>query len=166
MAAQAVVHPDGECGIRLLHGGCPASLCRPYDPTRPVVCFDELPYQLVDDSRPRCHANRGCRCATITNTCAGACNLFGCFEPLVGRRQITVTAQRTKRDFAEAMRMLVDGWYPEADGDSGRAGQPEHAYGRGALRSVRARRGAADPGTNGVALHAEAWQLAQSDGDW
>jgi hypothetical protein len=44
----------------------------------------------------------------------GGCNLFGCFEPLAGRRQITVTSQRTKRDFAEAMRVLVDEWYPQA----------------------------------------------------
>jgi hypothetical protein len=83
-----------------------------YDPARPVVCFDELPYQLVDDSRPPLpRAGVPVRDEYVRR---GTCNLFGCFEPLVGRRQITVTSQRTKEDFAEAMRVLVDEWYPEA----------------------------------------------------
>ena len=87
----------------------------PYDPARPVVCFDELPYQLVDDSRPPLPRAPGVPVRDdYEYVRRGTCNLFGCFEPLVGRRQITVTAHRTKEDFAEAMRMLVDAWYPEA----------------------------------------------------
>lgn len=87
----------------------------PYDPARPVVCFDELPYQLVDDSRPPLPRAPGLPVRDdYEYVRRGGCNLFGCCEPLVGRRQITVTAQRTKRDFAEAMRVLVDEWYPEA----------------------------------------------------
>ena len=38
----------------------------------------------------------------------GTCNLFGCFEPHAGRRQIVVTNRRTKQDFAAMMRTLVD----------------------------------------------------------
>jgi hypothetical protein len=87
----------------------------PYDPTHPVVCFDELPYQLVEDSRPPLPRAPGVPVRDdYEYVRRGTCNLFGCFEPLVGRRQITVTAQRTKEDFAEAMRVLVDEWYPEA----------------------------------------------------
>ncbi|MCA1726010.1 MAG: IS630 family transposase [Thermomicrobia bacterium] len=86
-----------------------------YDPARPVVCFDELPYQLLDDSRPPLPRAPGVPVRDdYEYVRRGACNLFGCFEPLVGRRQIRVTAQRTKEDFAEAMRVLVDEWYPEA----------------------------------------------------
>jgi DDE superfamily endonuclease len=87
----------------------------PYDPMRPVVCFDELPYQLLDDGRPPLLCAPGMPVRDdYEYVRRGGCNLFGCFEPRVGRRQIIVTAQRTKRDFAEAMRMLVDEWDPEA----------------------------------------------------
>jgi hypothetical protein len=87
----------------------------PYDSARPVVCFDELPYQLLGDSRPPLPRVPGLPVRDdYEYVRRGTCNLFGCFEPLVGRRQIAVTAQRTKEDFAEAMRVLVDEWYPGA----------------------------------------------------
>ena len=87
-----------------------------YDPVRPVVCFDELPYQLVDDSRPPLPRAPGLPVRDdYEYVRRGTCNLFGCFEPLAGRRRIVVTERRTKEDFAEAMRVLVDEWYPEAE---------------------------------------------------
>jgi len=86
-----------------------------YDPARPIVCFDELPYQLLGDGRPPLARQPGVPVRDdYEYVRCGTCNLFGCFEPRAGRRQITVTEQRTKRDFAEAMRALVDEWYPEA----------------------------------------------------
>jgi hypothetical protein len=78
----------------------------PHDRARPVVCFDELPYQLVAETRVPLPPRPGRR--------MGTCNLFGCFEPHAGRRQIAVTARRTARDFAMLMRRLVDEWYAEA----------------------------------------------------
>ena len=87
----------------------------PHDPARPVVCFDELPYQLLDDGRPPLPRTPGMPVRDeYEYVRRGDCNLFDCFEPLVGRRQIAVTPQRTKRDFAEAMRVLADEWYPGA----------------------------------------------------
>jgi hypothetical protein len=44
----------------------------------------------------------------------GTCNLFLFFEPQRGWRHVRVTARRTKADFAECMRFLADGLYPEA----------------------------------------------------
>lgn len=88
----------------------------PHDPARPVVCFDELPYQLVDDSRPPLPRTPGMPVRDdFEYVRRGTCNLFGCFEPHAGRRQIVVTDRRTKQDFAAMMRTLVDEWYPEAD---------------------------------------------------
>ena len=87
----------------------------PHDPARPVVCFDELPYQLLDDSRPSLPRQPGMPVRDdYEYVRRGTGNLFGCFEPPAGRRQIVVTERRTKRDFAEVMRVLVDEWYPEA----------------------------------------------------
>ena len=37
------------------------------------------------------------------------------FEPLAGWRDVKVTARRTRVDWAEAIRELVDGHYPEAE---------------------------------------------------
>jgi hypothetical protein len=87
----------------------------PYDPARPVVCFDELPYQLVSDSRPALPRQPGVPVRDdFEYVRRGTCNLFGCFEPRAGRRHIVVTDRRTKQDFAAMMRTLVDEWYPEA----------------------------------------------------
>jgi hypothetical protein len=44
----------------------------------------------------------------------GTANLFLWFEPLAGRRHVKVTDRRTARDFAEAIRDLVDS-YPTVD---------------------------------------------------
>jgi len=56
-----------------------------YDPVRPVVCFDELPYQLVDDSRPPLPRTPGVPVRDdYEYVRQGTCNLFGCFEPLPG----------------------------------------------------------------------------------
>ncbi len=88
----------------------------PHDPARPRVCFDELPYQLLDDARAPLPRQPGVPVRDdYEYVRRGTCNLFGCFEPAAGRRQIVVTERRTKEDFAAMMRTLVDEWYPEAD---------------------------------------------------
>jgi hypothetical protein len=87
----------------------------PYDPARPVVCFDELPCVLRDASRPPLPRMPGAPvCDDYEYVRRGTCNLFGWLEPLAGRRHVVVTDRRTKGDFATMMRVLVDEWYPEA----------------------------------------------------
>lgn len=88
---------------------------RAYDPTHPVVCFDESPYQLVSEVRQRVAATSGqpARIDDEYKRC-GTCNLFLLFEPQYGWRQVTVTTQRTAADFALQMRDLVDTRYPTA----------------------------------------------------
>lgn len=85
------------------------------DPTRPLVCFDEMPYQLIAETRTPQPAVPG-RVARYDYEYRrmGTCNLFIFFAPLVGSRHVEVTARRTGADFAEAMRRLVDVLYPDA----------------------------------------------------
>lgn len=85
------------------------------DPAYPVVCFDELPYQLVDHARPPLPRKAAVPVRDdYEYVRRGTCNLFGCYAPHTGERHIRVTAQRTTRDFAEVMRVLVDEWFPQA----------------------------------------------------
>jgi len=87
----------------------------PYDRRRPVVCFDELPIQLVAEVRAPLAAAPG-RVARedYEYARAGTANVFVLCEPLRGWRHLTVTARRCKPDFAAQMRWLVDVGCPKA----------------------------------------------------
>ena len=88
----------------------------PYDPQRPVVCFDETSTQLLADARPPIPAAPGQpRREDYAYRRQGTCNLFLAGEPLAGWRQVAVTERRTMQDFAQQLRWLVAEAYPEAD---------------------------------------------------
>ena len=88
----------------------------PCDPHRPLVCFDEMPYQLTAEVRqPRpMQAGRPQR-YDYEYKRMGTRNLFMFFHPLGGWRHVKVTQRRTKRDYAHCMRDLVDIHFPDAD---------------------------------------------------
>jgi hypothetical protein len=81
---------------------------RPYNPSYPVVCFDERPCQLLGDvlipipmkpgrvERQDYHYKRN-----------GTCAVLMAVEPLAGRRIVNVTEQKTKKDYAEFMKTLA-----------------------------------------------------------
>lgn len=89
---------------------------RPYDPSRPVVCLDEVPKQLVGEVRQPVPVKAG-RPARYDAEYKrnGVCNVFMCYEPLAGKRQAKVTDRRTGNDWAEVIRELVDVQYPQAE---------------------------------------------------
>ncbi len=86
----------------------------PYDPKRPVVCFDERPCQLLEDpaapkpmrpgepERVDHHYKRN-----------GVCQMLIAFEPLTCRRFVQIRKRRTKHDYAEFMKKLATR-YPNA----------------------------------------------------
>jgi hypothetical protein len=83
---------------------------------QPVVCFDERPCVLHDDARPPTPAEPGRKARyDYAYQRNGTCNLFMCFQPRAGWRHAKVTQQRTKTDFAEVMRELVDVHFPHAE---------------------------------------------------
>lgn len=87
---------------------------QPYDPQRPVVCFDESSKQLLGHVHAPLPltAGQGHR-FDYEYERRGTCNLFMFFEPLAGWRHVKVTDRRTKIDYAHCMKELVDR-YPEA----------------------------------------------------
>lgn len=88
---------------------------RPYDPTQPVVCMDEISKQLVSETRQPLPAQPGqVQRYDYEYRREGVCNLFMFFEPLRGWRHLKVTQRRTRRDWAWAMKELVDVYYPDA----------------------------------------------------
>jgi transposase len=89
---------------------------RPYDPQRPLICLDEKSKELHGEigeplpTQPGKPARQDYE--YVRN---GTANLFLWFEPLAGRRQGKVTERRTKQDWAQMVRELVDVHYPEAE---------------------------------------------------
>lgn len=88
---------------------------QPYDPRRPVVCFDERPCQLLGDvlmpipmkqgrvERQDYHYER-----------SGTCAVLMAVEPLAGHRIVKVTERKTKKDYADFMKDVAS-HYPDAD---------------------------------------------------
>jgi transposase len=86
-----------------------------YDPERPQVCFDEMPYQLVKEKRLPLPVKPGLpERYDYEYERGGVRNLFMCFEPHGGWRHVEVTERRTKQDFARQMKVLVDEHFPKA----------------------------------------------------
>jgi DDE superfamily endonuclease len=89
---------------------------RPYDPKRPQVCMDETTKQLVSEKRkPIATAAGRAERFDYEYRREGVANLFMFSEPLAGWRHVVVSERRTRRDWAEAMRELVDVQFPEAE---------------------------------------------------
>lgn len=89
---------------------------RPYDPTHPQVCMDEMSKQLVSETRQPLPAQPGQpQRYDYEYRREGVCNLFIFFEPLQGWRHLKVTQRRTRQDWAWAMKDLVDVYYPDAE---------------------------------------------------
>ena len=87
----------------------------PYDPERPVICFDEMPYQLLADVHAPLPATPGkARREDYEYARQGTCNVLLAFAPLTGRRQVQVTETRKNPDFAQAMQELAEAHYPNA----------------------------------------------------
>lgn len=87
-----------------------------YDPRYPVVNFDEKLVTLHADVRTPLPAQPGQpERIDYEYERLGTANLFFMVEPLAGWRHVEVTERRTKLDYAEQIRWLVDRVYPDAE---------------------------------------------------
>jgi transposase len=89
---------------------------QPADDSRPLVCFDESPEQLVSETRQPLPIKPGQpQRYDYEYRREGVANVFMFFAPLQNWRHVKITARRTKADWAECMRDLVDIHFPNAN---------------------------------------------------
>lgn len=85
---------------------------RPYNPQEPVVCVDEKSKQLLKQTRAEIPAKAGqIAKEDYEYRRAGTRNIFVSVEPKAGRREVSVTARRTKVDFVGFVIGLLTGVY-------------------------------------------------------
>jgi hypothetical protein len=89
---------------------------RPYDADHPVICLDETSRQLLADIRiPRPVAPGVPARSDPEYVRGGVAQLFLVTEPLRGWRHVAVGARRTRLEFAQCVKALVDSHYPDAE---------------------------------------------------
>ncbi len=88
---------------------------RDFSRDEPLVCMDETSKQLTKETRRPIRATRG-RPARYDYEYErnGVSNLFMFFEPLAGKRLVSVTDRRTKADWAMQIKELLDVHYRSA----------------------------------------------------
>lgn len=87
----------------------------PYDPKYPVVCMDESSKQLIGDvSTPiRCKPGYPARIDDeyVRN---GVVQIFMEVEPLGSKRHVAITKRRTRKDWAQQIKQMLDKRYSKA----------------------------------------------------
>ena len=92
-----------------------ATYQRAYDALHPLICMDEGCMQLLSSKRKeQAMEGKRPRCVDYEYEREGWCSLFVACEPLGGKRVVQVREQRTKKDWAQFMRMVLEEQYPEA----------------------------------------------------
>jgi len=88
---------------------------KPYNKAFPVVCMDESPRQLIEETQVpiSCSPGQPAR-YDYEYRRKGTCNIFIASEPLAGKRLTKVTEQRTSIDWAIFMKEL-SAHYDEAE---------------------------------------------------
>ena len=86
----------------------------PYNPKRPVICFDERPCFLIGDTVEGLEMKPGqVAKQNYSYSKHGSCCVLAAIEPLTGKRLAHIRAKRRKREFALFMKALID-QYPQA----------------------------------------------------
>lgn len=89
---------------------------RPQASSRPLVCMDECPKQLIGEARAPLPAAAGRPERYDTEYVRnGTCTQFMFVAPYEGWRRVAVTEHKTRKDWAEQVRKLVDEDFPHAE---------------------------------------------------
>ena len=90
---------------------------RPYNEKRPVVCMDEKPFQLLDETLtpismgPNNHTKK----YDSEYVRKGSCSIFMFTEPLGQWREVHALPHRTSEDWANQVKWLIDDVYPDVE---------------------------------------------------
>lgn len=88
---------------------------RPYNPKHPMICLDESPKQLVSEVRTPIKMPDGSTRYDYEYCREGAAEVYMCFEPLAGKRSITVVETHDRFRWAAIVTDLVENQYAMAD---------------------------------------------------
>ena len=108
------MHPaEGECRLRLRHGGRAGTYSRDFEDGTVLVCLDEASKQQVRETRtplpPLPGKPAGHDYEYERN---GTANMFMIHAPLRAWRHVEITDRRTKQDFARVLRDIADVHFP------------------------------------------------------
>lgn len=82
-----------------------------YNRLRPVICLDELPFQLVGDKVEPLRMKPGAvKKFDYEYERCGMASVFLAFEPLTGKRLVKVYPRRTKTDYCRFQQEVVEFW--------------------------------------------------------
>jgi hypothetical protein len=80
----------------------------PYNEKLPIVCFDELPVQLLGEVVSPLPMTAGKpKRVDYEYERGGTCSVLVAFEPLTGRRLVETSRQRTKSDYCRFMQRVA-----------------------------------------------------------
>lgn len=83
----------------------------PYNRKRPVICVDELPFQLLGEKVEPLPIKEGKdKKFDYEYTRYGVASVFLAFEPLTGKRLVRVYRQRTKTDYCRFQQEVLREW--------------------------------------------------------
>uniref|UniRef100_A0A7C4PJR3 IS630 family transposase n=1 Tax=Anaerolinea thermolimosa TaxID=229919 RepID=A0A7C4PJR3_9CHLR len=89
---------------------------RPLDDQRPLLCMDEMPKQLLSETREPLPVAPGKPARQdYEYQRGGVADVCMAFEPLVGKRYIEITDQRRREEWARVMQKVSDELYPQAE---------------------------------------------------
>jgi hypothetical protein len=89
---------------------------RSYDQSKPVICMDEQPVQLLGEKREPLPMNeKHSKREDSEYVRKGTCSVFMFVEPLGGRRYVCASGQRTRKDWAREVKSIVMEEYPRAE---------------------------------------------------
>lgn len=87
----------------------------PYDPDYPVVCMDESSKQLVGEVHTPIPCKPGQpKLVDDEYVRHGVVEIFMEVEPLAGKRHVAITERRTRKDWAQQIKQMLDERYPDA----------------------------------------------------
>ena len=84
----------------------------PYDEKRPIICFDELPVQLIGDVVEPLQMKTG-KPTRIDYEYkrAGTASLLVAIEPLTGKRLVETSRQRRRADYSRFLQRVIREWH-------------------------------------------------------